>query len=172
MTGADPGGALGDHRPRGLDRSDLPIGGLVGAGAGADVEHAVRLAQSRLDLCRDPRLAAGGRRCSRVPSRSYAASAHADALHGPLEQQLALAGVLGERRRALELGARLVAAAELGEQVAAHAGQQVVARRAPARDVSASTSSSPAAGPNAIADRDAPGSARPPAMAASWASAS
>ena len=47
---------------------------------------------------------------------------------GAVEQEGPLAGVARERRRALELRARLVEAPELGEQVAAHAGQQVVAR--------------------------------------------
>src|SRR6058998_4386697 len=45
---------------------------------------------------------------------------------GPLEQQLALARVSRERCRALELRAGLVEAAELGEEVAAHARQEVV----------------------------------------------
>ena len=44
-----------------------------------------------------------------------------------LQKQLALARVAGQRRRALELGARLVEPAELVEEVAAHARQQVVA---------------------------------------------
>jgi hypothetical protein len=48
-------------------------------------------------------------------------------LGGPREEELALAGVLGECRGALELGTGLVAAAELGEEVAAHAGQEEVA---------------------------------------------
>ena len=43
-----------------------------------------------------------------------------------LQQQFALARVAGQRRGALELGARLVGAAELGQQVRAHARQQVV----------------------------------------------
>src|SRR5437870_2143862 len=46
---------------------------------------------------------------------------------GALEQQLALPSVSGERCRALELVTRLVQAAELREQVAAHARQEVVA---------------------------------------------
>src|SRR5204862_547668 len=46
---------------------------------------------------------------------------------GALEQQLALPSVSGERCRALELVTRLVEAAELREQVAAHARQEVVA---------------------------------------------
>ena len=46
---------------------------------------------------------------------------------------VALGLVARHRRGALELGARLVGAAELGEQVAAHARQQVVAGAAPAR---------------------------------------
>ena len=42
-------------------------------------------------------------------------------------EQRSLARVAGQRRRALELGARLVEASELGQQIAAHARQQVVA---------------------------------------------
>ena len=68
-----------------------------------------------------------------------------------VEEQFALAGVPGERRRALELRPGLVEAAQLEQKVAAHARQ---AGDSPASDgsaVSASTSSSPACGPNAIA---------------------
>ena len=54
---------------------------------------------------------------------------------------------LRERGRALEFRARLVVAAELGQQVAAHARQQVVAPRARPLRASASASASPAAGP-------------------------
>ena len=43
---------------------------------------------------------------------------------GALEQQRALARVSGERRRALELRARLREAAEPGQQIAAHAGSR------------------------------------------------
>src|SRR3954469_23038176 len=46
---------------------------------------------------------------------------------GAGEQQGALPGVLRHRRRALELAAGLGGAAELREEVAAHARQQVVA---------------------------------------------
>src|SRR5258708_7315845 len=46
---------------------------------------------------------------------------------GAVEEELALARVARERGRALELSARLVEAAELGEEVAAHGGQKVVA---------------------------------------------
>ena len=46
---------------------------------------------------------------------------------GALEQQPPLGLVARQRRGALELGARLVGAAEPGEQVAAHRRQQVVA---------------------------------------------
>ena len=48
------------------------------------------------------------------------------AVGGTLEEQFAFARVSRERCRALELRARLVEAAELGEEVAAHARQQVV----------------------------------------------
>ena len=58
---------------------------------------------------------------------SWRSATHRRARSRALEQQLALARVARERRGALELGARLVDAAELGEQVAAHARQQVVA---------------------------------------------
>src|SRR6266567_1684868 len=44
-----------------------------------------------------------------------------------IEEELALACVSSKRRSALELSARLVEAAELGEEVAAHGGQEVVA---------------------------------------------
>src|SRR5258708_34085464 len=43
-----------------------------------------------------------------------------------VEEEVALAGVAGEGRGALELGAGLVEAAELFQEVAAHAGQEVV----------------------------------------------
>ena len=89
----------------------------------------------------------------------------------PLEQQLALARVARERGRALELRAGLVAAAELGEQVAAHARQAGGSSRATAPTVSASTSSRPAAGPNAIATATARFSSTT-GDGASWASAS
>ena len=46
---------------------------------------------------------------------------------GTLEQQLALAGVAGQRGGALELVARLLRAADLDEQVAAHARQEMIA---------------------------------------------
>src|SRR5919201_6830142 len=46
---------------------------------------------------------------------------------GALEEQFALADVACERRRPLELRAGLVETAELGEEVAAHARQEVVA---------------------------------------------
>src|SRR5438067_767594 len=46
---------------------------------------------------------------------------------GALEEQFALAEVARERRRPLELRARLVETAEPGEEVAAHARQEVVA---------------------------------------------
>src|SRR5688572_13080986 len=46
---------------------------------------------------------------------------------GPPEQELALARVARDRRRALELRARLLVPAEPREQVAADARQQVVA---------------------------------------------
>ena len=82
------------------------------------------------------------RRAASRCSGCYASAPWADRA-GAGQQQLALARVARERRRALELGARLVEAAELGQQVAAHARQQVVARerrlrraarrRAPAR---------------------------------------
>ena len=44
-------------------------------------------------------------------------------------EQLALAGVAGERRGALEFATRLARPAELGQEVAAHARQQVIARQ-------------------------------------------
>src|SRR3989442_11528802 len=46
---------------------------------------------------------------------------------GAIQQQLALAGVARERCRALELCAGFVEAAELFQEVAAHARQEVVA---------------------------------------------
>ena len=72
-----------------------------------------------------------GRTSSRRSPRSGSAASRTSNLKGPGpsrpgKQQLALALVAGQRRGALELGARLVDAAELGEQVAADAGQQVV----------------------------------------------
>src|SRR5260370_38197181 len=45
---------------------------------------------------------------------------------GAIEEELALARVTRERCRALELRARLVVAAELGEEVAAHGRQEVI----------------------------------------------
>jgi hypothetical protein len=42
------------------------------------------------------------------------------ALAGSLLQELALGGVFGQRRGALELGARLLGSAEFSQQVAAH----------------------------------------------------
>jgi drug/metabolite transporter (DMT)-like permease len=45
---------------------------------------------------------------------------------GAVEQQRALAGVAGQRRGALELRARLLGPADPGEQVAAHAGEEMV----------------------------------------------
>src|SRR3989442_13398317 len=47
---------------------------------------------------------------------------------GALEQQRALWGVARERGRALELRPGLAEAAELGEEVAPHARQEVIAR--------------------------------------------
>src|SRR2546430_2870477 len=47
---------------------------------------------------------------------------------GALEEQRALARVARECGRALELRARLGEAAELGEEVAAHTGQEMIAR--------------------------------------------
>jgi hypothetical protein len=47
-------GALIDHLLRGLDRHDPPFGRLVGAGAGADVENALGVAERSFDPCRDP----------------------------------------------------------------------------------------------------------------------
>src|SRR2546428_11366930 len=47
---------------------------------------------------------------------------------GALEQQRALGGVARERGRALELRPGLAEAAELGEEVAPHARQEVIAR--------------------------------------------
>ena len=46
---------------------------------------------------------------------------------GAIEEQLAIACIAGERRRALELRAGVVHAADFGEEVAADARQQVVA---------------------------------------------
>ena len=65
------------------------------------------------------------------------------------QEHLPFARVSGERRGPLELGARLLEAAELREQIAAHARQQVVAAQRRLVD-EPSTSSSPAAGPNAM----------------------
>src|SRR6185437_10035210 len=54
-----------------------------------------------------------------------------DARRGALPQQFRFARVAGQRCRAFELRARLVAATQLEQQVAAHAGQQmVIAQRA------------------------------------------
>src|SRR5438094_3448058 len=47
------------------------------------------------------------------------------ALAGSFPQELALGGVLGQRRGALELGARLHVAAEFSQQIGAHGRQQV-----------------------------------------------
>ena len=77
--------------------------------------------------------------------------------HTPLRAPAAaaLAGVVGERGGAFELGARFVEAAQLGEQVAAHAGQQVVARQRGIVLRARRRAQSPAAGPNAIASATA-----------------
>jgi hypothetical protein len=45
---------------------------------------------------------------------------------GALQEQIPLAGIARHRSRPLELAACLVGAAELGKEVAAHAGQKVV----------------------------------------------
>src|SRR5689334_23083719 len=45
---------------------------------------------------------------------------------GAFEEQLALAGVAGQRGRPLELGSSLIEPPEFGEQVAAHARQEMV----------------------------------------------
>ena len=60
-TGAAPGRPLLDHHPRGLDGGDLKALGLVGAGAGADVDDALGVAERRLDAGGDPRVAATDR---------------------------------------------------------------------------------------------------------------
>ncbi len=51
-----PRGTLLDHHLRGLDRGDLAVARLVGAGAGADVEDAAGVAEGRFDPRRDPRI--------------------------------------------------------------------------------------------------------------------
>src|SRR5439155_18280076 len=70
------------------------------------------------------------------------------------EEKVALARVSGERCGALELHARLLEAAELGEKVAAHARQEVMPW-SEGSEVNALTISRPAAGPNAIASATA-----------------
>lgn len=54
--GRAAGAALGDHRRRGLDGDGRAVGGLVGAGAGADVHDRVRHAQSLRDGGGHPRI--------------------------------------------------------------------------------------------------------------------
>ena len=73
--------------------------------------------------------------------------ADVDVLSRAREQHVPLALRSRQRAPRARTRARLVEAAELLQQVAAHARQQVVVARAPARRRSASTSSSPAAGP-------------------------
>ena len=60
-----------------------------------------------------------------VPGRDLGGTPDQDALE-PSHQSFALAAVAGERRRQLELGPCLVAAAQLLQQVASHAWEQVV----------------------------------------------
>jgi hypothetical protein len=48
------GGALGAHRRARLDRQDPAVAGLVGAGAGTDVQDHPRVAQCCLDRRREP----------------------------------------------------------------------------------------------------------------------
>src|SRR2546430_7709151 len=76
-----------------------------------------------------------GRRALGAPARDrcgggtrLAASGHFSLLAGggALEQQAALARILRERRRTLKLAARFLVAAEPGEEIAAHARQQVI----------------------------------------------
>src|SRR6267378_803688 len=71
------------------------------------------------------RRTAGTARTSRPgDERSCAGSARGSAL----EQQRALAGVARERCCPLELGPRFLDAAELGEEIAPHGGQQMIIR--------------------------------------------
>jgi pyruvate,water dikinase len=49
---------LRTHDRRRLDRGHLPVGGLVGAGAGPDIQHRARIAERSPDPCGDPRLGA------------------------------------------------------------------------------------------------------------------
>src|SRR5438067_12034541 len=65
-----------------------------------------------------------GRRRSPVRTRSF--SRRRAAGGRAIEEQLAFAGVARERCRALELDTRLVETAELGQEIAAHARQEVV----------------------------------------------
>ena len=67
-----------------------------------------------------------------------------------LQQQVALARVARQGGGALEFGAGLVQSAQLGQQVAADAGQEVVGLERRLLRSSASTTSRPAAGPKAM----------------------
>src|SRR5688572_19899649 len=69
---------------------------------------------------------AGGIVARLPPSRSRSRVVRGDQAGRPLEEQGSLAGVARERGGALELRARLAEAAELDQQIGAHAGQQVV----------------------------------------------
>src|SRR5262245_55163217 len=73
-----------------------------------------------------PTPAAGSWPASRRRESAWRAQRGAGAGGGALEQQLALASVARQRRGPLELGARLVEAAELGQELGADARQVVV----------------------------------------------
>jgi len=51
---------LGDQLDRWLDRCHIAADRLIGAGAGADVNDGLRIAERRFDLCGDPRVGAAG----------------------------------------------------------------------------------------------------------------
>src|SRR5207249_5218051 len=67
--------------------------------------------------------------CQTMPDLSVRTGSTSRARPGALKKQRALTLVAGERCGALELRAGLIKAAELEEQVATHARQQVVARQ-------------------------------------------
>ena len=54
--GRGAGGALGAHRRAGLHCQHPAIGWLIGAGAGAHVEHRARFAERRVDARGDARI--------------------------------------------------------------------------------------------------------------------
>ena len=56
MQGAAPGGRWGAHHAGGLDCEYVAVGWLVGAGAGADVQHGLGVAERGEDARGDPQL--------------------------------------------------------------------------------------------------------------------